>query len=190
MTKTSNELLKEKNANIEHAKQIEEYSTKLFDALNNVVFCHSEKEKKYLIEASRLHDIGYFIEKKSHHKHSMNIILEEGLDGYNEYETQIIANIARYHRGSFPNIEKHKNYASLQENDQQLVKELSSILRISDGMDKPHKNLILRMRAENEENQINLYLKTIGFKPNLKMAEKKKELFEETFNKKLVFFFE
>ena len=39
MTKTSNELLKEKNANIEHAKQIEEYSTKLFDALNNVVFC-------------------------------------------------------------------------------------------------------------------------------------------------------
>ena len=190
MTKTSNELLKEKKADIEHAKQIEEYSIKLFDAFNHVIFDHTAKEKQYLIEAAKLHDIGYYIEKKSHHKHSMNIILKEGLTGYDEYETKIIANIARYHRGSSPNEQKHENYVSLEKKDQQLVKELSSILRIADGMDKPHKNLILRMRSENDKNSINLYLKTIGFKPNLKMAEKKKELFEQTFNKKLIFLFE
>ncbi len=190
MTKTSDEILKEKNADIEHAKQIENYSIKIFDALNNNICSFTQREKEYLIEASKLHDIGYFIEKKSHHKHSMKMIIEEGLQGFDDYETKIIANIARYHRGSAPNPEKHETFASLKDNDRILVKQLASILRIADGMDKPHKNLILRMRAQQNDTSINLYIKTIGFKPNLKMAEKKKDLFEETFKKKLVFLFE
>ena len=192
MTKTADEILIEKKADIEHAKQVEEYCIKLFDALSglNKDFNFSEREKLYLTEAAKLHDIGYFIDKKSHHKHTLQMITEEGIFGFDERENLIIGNIARYHRGSEPDEEKHEYYSKLENTDKILVSKLASILRIADGLDKPHKNLILRMRAEIDGNSIKIYLKSIGFKPVLKMAEKKKELFETVYKKNIDFVIE
>ena len=174
----------------EHALEVEKYSVMLFDSLNGIVFNFSQREKEYLCIASKLHDIGYYIEKKSHHKHTMNLILQEGLEGFSDEETLIIANIARYHRNSLPDEAEHEFYAKLTDNSKELVNKLASLLRIADGLDKPHKNLILRMRAENADNCLNLYIKTIGFKPSLKAAEHKKDLFESTFATQLNFIFE
>jgi exopolyphosphatase/guanosine-5'-triphosphate,3'-diphosphate pyrophosphatase len=72
-------LIKNCYKDIQHVKQVSKYSEMLFDTLNNKMFSYTEKEKKYLKVAALLHDIGYCIEKKSHHKHSMNMILENGL---------------------------------------------------------------------------------------------------------------
>ena len=108
---------------------------------------------------------------------------------FTDDEKKIIANIARYHRSSLPDENKHKNYALLTEEQKQLVKKLGSILRIADGMDKPSKNLILRISAQETPQSIDFYIKTIGFKPKLKTAQEKSDMFENTFNKKVNFFF-
>ena len=186
---TIEELFEKYGERKEHAKQVEQYAEKLFDALNQGICSFSAREKEYLKAAAFLHDIGYAVEKKAHHKHTMNLILENGISGFNDEETMLIANIARYHRSSLPNEEKHKRFASLNPEKKQLVKRLGSILRIADGMDKPDKNLILRIEAEETPQSINFYLKTIGFKPKLKMAQAKSDMFEETFKKKVNFFF-
>ena len=120
----------------------------------------------------------------------MNLILKEEIEGYSDEEILIIANVARYHRGSFPEETTHEKFAILSTEKQELVTKLSSILRLADGFDKPHKNLILRIRAENKENEIVFYLKSIGFKPSLKAAENKKELMEYAYNKKISFMIE
>lgn len=174
----------------EHAIEVEKYSVMLFDALNGVLFDLSDKEKEYLCIASKLHDIGYNVEKKSHHKHTLNMILEEGLADFSEEETLVIANIARYHRNSLPDEQEHEYYAKLSLESKLLVDKLASILRIADGFDKPHKNLILRLHAEKTSETTILYLKSIGFKPSLKAAENKKDLFEKTFKTQLNFVFE
>lgn len=174
----------------EHSKQVKEYAEKLFDAINGTLTNFSEKEKQYLITAALLHDIGYARNKKSHHKHTLDIILESNIEGFNEYEKQIIAHTARYHRSSLPDETKHSKFASLTEEQKEIIKKLGSILKIADGLDKPSKNLILRMRIETTETEVHLYLKSIGFKPILKTVETKKDLFEQTFKKNLAFLIE
>ena len=78
----------------EHAAEVAKYAVMIFDALNESVCKFSDREKEYLVQAAKLHDIGYFVGKKSHHKHSMKMILDEGLEGYSKEEIAIIANIA------------------------------------------------------------------------------------------------
>lgn len=187
---TTDKMLEKYCSDKEHAAEVAKYAVMIFDALNESVCKFSDREKEYLVQAAKLHDIGYFVGKKSHHKHSMKMILDEGLEGYSKEEIAIIANIARYHRGSLPDESRHECYAALSDEDKQTVSGLAAILKIADGLDKPHKNLILRMRAVQTDKAIELYMKTIGFKPNLKMAEKKKDLFETVFKRPLLFLFE
>lgn len=190
MNKKNSQIFEKYCNDKDHALEVEKYALMILDAFNANICHFSEKEKEYLSQAAKLHDIGYVIEKKSHHKHAMKIIIEEGIKNFNAEENLIIANIARYHRGSLPDENKHEMYAKLTKEQKELVKKLGSFLKLADGFDKPHKNLILRMRAQETEESIILYLKTIGFKPNLKMAEKKKDLLEFTFEKNLKFMFE
>lgn len=187
---TEDEFFQKYGANKEHAKQVETYALKLFDALNESgITDFSPRQREYLKIAAFLHDTGYHIEKKSHHKHTLKLILENGLSGYDETETKIIANIARYHRSSFPSEERHKHFASLNEEQKELVKKLGSILRIADGMDKPEKNLILGIKAVQTADSVDFHIKTIGFKPKLKMAQEKSDLFEDVFKKRVNFLF-
>lgn len=188
--KSIEEMVEKYCCEIEHAQQVLEYSIKLFDAMNGVICDFTTREKEYLEAAAKLHDIGYCVEKKSHHKHSMAMIEDEGLWGFDEEETKIIANIARYHRNSLPDEAKHENFSVLSDEKKLLVKRLGGILRIADGLDKPHKNLILKIRAEETSGTIDFYIKTVGFKPNLKATEAKKDLFEHTFQKTVQFLFE
>lgn len=181
-------LMRDCSADVEHAKQVEDYAMKLFSAM--MVFeNYSEREKLYLRIGALLHDIGYCVEKKSHHKHSMQIILDRGIDGFSFDEIKIIANIARYHRAAYPDEEKHFEFASLTDEQKVLVKKLSALLRIADGMDKPHKNLILRIEAKETEQSFDFYIKTIGFKPKLDMAKEKSSLFELVYGKTVNFLF-
>ena len=186
---SKDEIFEKFGKNKEHAKQVEQYAEKIFDALNGKIINYGQREKLYLKTAAYLHDVGYYIEKKSHHKHTLKIIMENGLKDFDEEEKKIIANIARYHRSSFPNQEKHKHFAELNETQKEIVTKLGAILRIADGMDKPSKNLILRIEAEETPETINFYIKTIGFKPKLDIAKEKSDLFEKLFNKPLNFIF-
>lgn len=194
MTKTteSNTLYEKYCKDKEHACEVKKYAVMILNALQQN--CQEfqnlpAKSQNYLENAALLHDIGYVTEKKSHHKHSMNIIVKEGLNDYSQDETLIIANIARYHRGSFPDPSKHEQFARLSDEYQTLVTKLGAILRLADGLDKPHKNLILRMQAKETETTLELYLKTIGFKPNLKTAQEKKDLLEFVLHKNVEFDF-
>lgn len=175
---------------IEHSQEVAKYCQMISNALTTANICSfDDRELSYLQTAALLHDIGYNVEKKAHHKHSLDIILKEGIEGYTDEEILIIGNIARYHRNSFPDVHSHKMFAMLDEKKQSLVSELSAILRLADGLDKPHKNLILRLRAESEKS-LKFYIKTIGYKPSLKAAENKKDLLEKVLNKQISFIFE
>src|SRR5574344_2200905 len=97
-TVTVEEMLEKYCPDCEHVKEVLNYSLKIFDAINQKLCLLTSRDKEYLSAAAYLHDIGYAVEKKSHHKHTMELILENTLDGFDERETLIIANVARYHR--------------------------------------------------------------------------------------------
>jgi len=60
------------------------------------------RQRTLMSAAALLHDVGYHIAHESHHKHSLYLIENSELTGFSEAERAVIANIARYHRGSPP----------------------------------------------------------------------------------------
>lgn len=139
-----------------------------------------EKEREYLKAAALLHDIGYFVEEKGHNKHSMRLIIENGLEGFNYTETKIIACIARYHRGSLPDKNEHEYYNTLEKSERKIVKRLGGILKLADGLDKDHKKLIedIKIDFDFKNNIAKIILITGTEKPDISAAIRKRDLFE------------
>ena len=100
-----------------------------------------ELERTLLEAASLLHDCGVLVAYAGHHKHSAAIIRNNGLDVTDPHIATLVATIARYHRKSGPTT-RHRTFATLTAQDQDLVCRLAAILRIADGLDRTHKQLV------------------------------------------------
>lgn len=100
-----------------------------------------ERECRILEAAAILHDVGYFINYASHHKHSFHLIRHADLFGFTPRERELIAHVARYHRKSLPK-KKHDLFMRLSEADRRLVSRLGGILRLADGLDRSRTGLV------------------------------------------------
>jgi exopolyphosphatase / guanosine-5'-triphosphate,3'-diphosphate pyrophosphatase len=119
-----------------HSLAVREIALRLFDGIGARLGLGPE-DRQVLSDAAVLHDIGYHINYDRHHKHSYHLILHADLLGVTPEEQVMIANVARYHRGTEPR-RKHANYGGLDRALRQRVKKLSAILRVADGLDRGH----------------------------------------------------
>lgn len=182
MKLSTDEILKKFSNDISHPQEVKRLSLMLFEELGKKV-CEMPQEQKVILEsAALLHDIGYFEEAKSHNKHSQTMILEYGLDGFSVEETKMIACIARYHRGSLPNKEKHDLYGSFEKKDRKIIKKLGGILRFADGLDSAHRALIKKISIDydkkNEIIEIQLTPEEKYLTPDITAAIRKRDLLE------------
>jgi exopolyphosphatase / guanosine-5'-triphosphate,3'-diphosphate pyrophosphatase len=166
----------------EHSLHVAELSLKIFDSTNSL---HKlgYKVREYLEAAAILHESGCFVSHSQHHRHSYYLIRNSELLGFTENEKEIIANVARYHRKSHPK-DKHPDFAKLNEEDKSVVRNLSSILRIADGLDRTHKKAVNNISIISNDSIIKIILKpnnNADLELELWGAENKKGLFEETF---------
>lgn len=128
-----------------HVLQVRLLALQLFDEIMTYLNLRTG-DRPYLEAAALLHDIGWSISGRGHHKHSANLILEHGLPAATEREAMIIAAIARAHRKSEPQ-PKHYPYGRLSKNDQKLVVRLAALLRVADGLDRGHRAAIYRIKT-------------------------------------------
>lgn len=183
-------LLYKYNADKDHALQVQKLSLMLYDQLKEDFFPdYSDKRRNILQVASLLHDIGYFIEAKSHNKHSAVLIQRENFSSISSAGKEIIACIARYHRGSLPKKE-HDGYRFLSEKYQHVMKILAGIVRLADGLDRAHLSLVEEVKAKyNKKNNI-LWVRALpknsDFKIDISHSIKKKDLLEKSLNVQLV----
>lgn len=119
-----------------HAHAVQSLALKLFDALADRLELGLD-DRRLLSDAALLHDIGYHINYDRHHKHAYHLILHGELLGITPEEQVLIANLARYHRGSPPK-KKHRNFGELDRPLRQRVRKLAAILRVADGFDRGH----------------------------------------------------
>ena len=177
---STKEMLNKYSTDTEHAIEVERVAMLIFEEVSKKLFEMSAKEREFLKTASLLHDIGYFIEAKGHNKHSMHLIIENGLDGFTEKETKIIACIARYHRGSLPDKNEHEYYKNLEKSERKMVKRLGGILKLADGLNKEHERIIENIKIEYDfSNSIaKIILISNNKKPDISTAIRKRDLFE------------
>jgi len=119
-----------------HNRQTAHLAVRLFD-LTASLHGLGVREREWLEYAALLHDIGYSIHYKGHHKHAYYLITNAVLDAFDQREIEIIANVARYHRGSAPKA-SHPNMAVLKPWQPRTIRKLAVLLRIADSLDRTH----------------------------------------------------
>ena len=193
MKQSIEEMLAKYNQDTNHANEVRRFGMMIFDEVCEKLHDMSNKQRKYLEAACMLHDIGYSIEAKGHNKHSMKIIIENGIQGFDFHECEIIGCICRYHRGGLPKKNEHEIYMDLDKKERKIVKRLGGILKIADGLGRGHMTLIKKVKISyDEENNIVEFLLTPNspdFHPDITTAIRKRDLFEVGFKCQSVFKF-
>jgi exopolyphosphatase/guanosine-5'-triphosphate,3'-diphosphate pyrophosphatase len=124
----------------QHSLHVARLAKDICKILGNV-YNLGDPELRLLEAAAILHDIGYFINYSSHHKHSYHLIRHADLIGFTPRERELVAQIARYHRKSLPK-KKHEQFWRLAPEDRLLVARLGGILRLADGLDRRRNALV------------------------------------------------
>jgi exopolyphosphatase/guanosine-5'-triphosphate,3'-diphosphate pyrophosphatase len=174
-----------------HSEHVAGLALQVFDQLASETPDGHSKEawrtpigRELLEAAGVLHDVGYRINYAKHHKHSYNMIVHSDLPGFTHREIELIANVARYHRRANPK-NSHRAFARLAESDQELVKRLAAILRVVDGLDRAHAQVVRSVRVDTCKG-VATFRVHADVEPAVDMwgADRKCSLFEKVFDLK------
>lgn len=136
-----------------------------------------------LSAAALLHDAGIVVEYKGHHKHSEAIVRLNGLCGVRQRFTDVVAAIARYHRRAMPS-KKHEVYGSLDRKGRRQVRALAGILRVADGLDRSHGQVVTGLRVlEDKEGLAIVVSSTPEPKAEIAAASEKSDLLARVLGK-------
>jgi CHAD domain-containing protein len=170
----------------EHSIHVAKLSLFLFDGLRSLHRL-GEVERDLLEYAGVLHDIGWKEGRKRHHKTSLQMIMGEDRLPFDGRERAIVANVARYHRGTLPN-DGHEPYRALETSDRTVVDRLASILRVADALDVSHASVVRSAECHVKKDSVVMILgTTVCPHRELEKARVKKDLFERTFKRALAF---
>jgi len=135
--------------------------------------------------AARLQDVGYVINYDQHHKHSYHLIRNSRLPGLRPHDLELVANVARYHRGALPK-KKHENLSRLSPDDQRRVQRLAAILRMAGGLDRSRSQQVRDVIASVGDGRLALDV-VADQEPQVDIwgAERRTDLFEKVFGMKV-----
>ncbi|MCL6219118.1 Ppx/GppA phosphatase family protein [Zunongwangia pacifica] len=178
------ELLRKCNWAKAHSMHVANFALQIFDEFKEEMNL-DEQDRELLEYASLMHDIGYYISYRKHHKHALYLIKYSDLLGFSEDEINIMANVARYHRKSTPH-KRHKPYKELSKKLRRKVKKLSAIIRVADGLDRSHYQNVQKLEIDNTKGKINLLISTYS-DPELEIwgVLRKTDLLEKMTGKKV-----
>lgn len=175
-------------ADVPHVQHVAQLATHLFDELEDL---HGlgDSDRLILEAAACLHDIGHSVRSadKGHHRESARLIREHGWQHFSAERVNLIALVARYHRKSIPDLE-HEDYAALAPLERLKVQKLASFLRIGDGLDRSHGQLVTHFSAEIFPGRILIHLSaTSKVDKEIASALKKSDLAETVFQRTVNF---
>jgi exopolyphosphatase/pppGpp-phosphohydrolase len=158
---------------MEHCFLVEEFALNIFDSLKSL---HKldDNARRLLSHACLIHDVGFFIDEKKHHKHAKYIVLNDSLmEDYPQKEKEIISLIAYNHRKKL-----HEGMSELDSCNREIVTNLSAVIRVADSLDYTRENLKIE-KIYTQDKSIIIALN--GSCRNEDMLLRKKELFCSTF---------
>ncbi|MPN23809.1 hypothetical protein SDC9_171202 [bioreactor metagenome] len=160
-----------------HEKKVSEYARIIVNSLDPT-FSFSTEERNMLEYSAYLHDIGYFINKKSHHKHTSYIIFNDPTFNCLPLDLRsILALVSRGHRKSIGKSINDHTYS-----EQTIIRRLASVLRLADSIDHMHEVDVCIDEIVISKEHLILYLKGRDIIKVIKRINEKSDLFRENFN--------
>ncbi len=172
-----------------HSKHVTKLALALFDSLWEALKLR-QTDRELLEAAAVLHDCGYYISFSQHHKHGYYLVRNAALPGFSRTEAEIIANVIRYHRKSFPSL-KHPNFRQVPEHLRGAVRGMASLLRIAEGLDRQQLRTVRSLTASVKKKRIDIVVTTKNREDDVTIelwgAERKKVLLEELLERDVCF---
>ena len=181
-------LLAEFGWELSHAHQVRDLALMLFDQLDSLHQLGAAA-RDLLAAAALLHDIGWTVGGSKHHKQSAQFIRDNAakLPGFSPGEVELIANIARYHRKSVPSA-RHEAYAALPAPGQRVVEQLAALLRLADGLDRPHLQWVREIACKITDRHLVVQVSAMAETGlHIEGAVRKRGLFETVFGRPVEF---
>ncbi len=165
---------------LEHGRQVARLAGRIYEQLTEPLAL-VPGDRLLLEIAARLQDVGYVINYDQHHKHSYHLIRNSRLPGIRAHDLELVANVARYHRGAHPK-RKHENLSRISAEDQQRVQRMAAILRLAGGLDRSRSQLVRDVLASVSDDGVVLDV-VADEEPQVDVwgAERRIELFEKAF---------
>ena len=165
-----------------HAEQVAKLSQGLFVGLQRL---HGLDPAWAVLlgHAALLHDIGYFVQARRHHRHSRYLILQDGLlHPYPEPWRRCLALIAGNHRKRprpAPRDWPRSRARSAQA--------LAALLRVADGLDYSHDSSARLAKIQMTGGRVQLRVAGLPLRPDSRTLERKARLFAQVFAVPVVF---
>jgi exopolyphosphatase/guanosine-5'-triphosphate,3'-diphosphate pyrophosphatase len=175
-------LLRRGNAEVLHAAHVARLALEIFDQ-THALHQLTATEREWLQYGALLHDIGCYIGYAKHQRHSYYLITHGDLTGFSADEIEVLASLARYHKGGRPK-ESHENWRRLNPYLRAVVEKLAAILRIADGLDRSHRQIVTSVACRVKARRLELEASArADCEPELDAARKKANLFERVFDR-------
>ena len=186
MTQSAIRVGKRYKFNEAHATHVAHLACSLFDQLAPL---HNLPLRFRLIleVAALLHEIGYFVNAKSRHKHSAYLISNSEFFGIGTNDLALITQVARYHRGRSPQ-PRHDNYAKLDRFGRVAVSKLAAILRIAKALDSNYQQRIKKIVCVDKPANVELTTPDVE-EISMEQLEVRQvgQLFADIFGKEILF---
>jgi exopolyphosphatase/guanosine-5'-triphosphate,3'-diphosphate pyrophosphatase len=168
-----------------HARQVASLARALFVGLTSLHRLSLEY-CRWLEAAAYLHDIGHFVSSTRHHRHSFYLVANSDLPGFTDREKLLVAALCRYHRKALPD-ENQDSFRQLDAEDRQAIWRLIPLLRIADGLDRSHRQLVTSVDCQVSDGETRV---RVDGKPGLELdlwaARQSAPAFQEVFGSRLL----
>lgn len=129
----------------EHGVRCAEFADAIFSSLSAMLQLEP-RHRRLAVAAALYHDVGYLRSRRDHHRKSFDILRDTSLPGIDEQERMVVACAARYHGGSYPNIE-HAGFGEMFAEDQRLVRRIAAVTRVAAALDASHMGIVDRIEV-------------------------------------------
>lgn len=169
-----------------HANHITVIALSVFDQMSRQGMAVQPEDRRILMAAAYLHDIGKVISEGGHHKHSAYIIRNLKIPGFTSLDAKKAALIALFHRKE-PPPKKDPLLGDVRGVHADQVRRLAAVLRLSDGLDEGHSQSIRDVKLRFSKKQVLLeLLQTTPAVADLDYFRDKAAYFEQLFGVKVV----
>lgn len=160
----------------------------LFDQMLENGFSFSAEERRYLLVAAYLHNIGRIVASSGLQKHGAYILRNIVIPGFSDLDSKKAAAILYYHRKEAPP-KKDPLWEGVGGHHAQQVRRMTALLRLVSGLDEKQNQNILSLKLKVSRKQANLeLLQSNSDTLDLNHFRDKASYFEELFDLKLISF--
>jgi len=169
-----------------HALDVRNAATSLFSALRSVHRLPPEY-REWLSAAAMLYEVGDYVNRNGHHRHTHYIISNSEILGYTPQQRRIIAAIARYLGKSRPTVEDGPMKA-IESADRTDVQKAIVLLRMARALNLGRSRAVEKVRIRVHAAEVTLTLvprRRTGMDLELWAIEKERDYFREVFGREL-----